>query len=289
MRDHGSRRNIHALHPSDATPSTHSIRKELMDLAAVFVAGAAAHTLVLALGHTEFGGFVLVGVGVSLIAVVCAHRWRQQRRRAGRALEAEDPSTAEIGQPRTAGTHLWRIRVGVEDVPGGLATLTTHLARLGVNIRQVQIHPGVTESIDEFLASGPADVGVGELTAAIVRAGGNDPLIRPADIHEFSDATSRTLNLAAAVMTGGTTATQALTALTGATRVEYHADPPAHLGADDMSGSTLCLTAPHGGVLVIEREEVPFTAVEFARSRAFLAVLQAWRPSSRTDARSSGG
>ncbi|MFC4561782.1 hypothetical protein ACFO4E_07925 [Nocardiopsis mangrovi] len=278
---------------ADGTPAGRPgfIGREFLEIGTLLFAAGAAHLLILALGHSDIGAPVLVGVGAALIIVSSCHRWRRHRTGAtatpdvgdaadpARRIDARDAAGPDVpGDPsaRSAARHgrerLWRMRVGVSDVPGGLAALTAQLARLGVDIRLLHVHPGGAEAIDEFYASVPSDVEPDRLRAALVRAGGRDAVIEPADAHELSDTASRALSLAAGLVAGTATLPRSLAALSGAGGVEHQAVAPPGLTADGLSGERMALASPEGGVLVLSRPGMPFTAVEFARCRALVDV-----------------
>ncbi|RKS06753.1 ACT domain-containing protein [Nocardiopsis sp. Huas11] len=271
--------------------------REAMDLGILLLAAGAAHVVVLSLGHSDGGVRVLITVGVLLLAVSGLHRWHRQRtaharrrrlRRGGAAAAdgrtgagspaGTDRSTGPVGllpAPGHADDRLWSVRVTLADVPGGLAALTSRFAALGVDIRLMQVHPGGPEAIDEFFVNAPARVGEGHLYDAVQGAGVRDAIVRPADVHELSDTTSRTLALVSSLITGATTLERSLTALSAAREVVRLARPPEGMGREDLSGTTMTLPAPDGGVLVVRREgevAVPFTALEFARCRALVHV-----------------
>ncbi|GAA1453168.1 ACT domain-containing protein [Nocardiopsis tropica] len=180
--------------------------------------------------------------------------------------------TAPYAAHDPADDRLWGVRVTVADVPGGLAALTARFAALGVDIRLMQVHPAGTDAVDEFFVSAPVHVGEESLHTAVREAGGRDALVRPADVHELSDTTSRTLALVSALIAGSATLERSLLALTAAHEVEHADSPPDGLGREDLSGASMTLPAPDGGVLTVRRNGVPFTAVEFARCRALVQV-----------------
>ncbi|WP_344975258.1 hypothetical protein [Salinactinospora qingdaonensis] len=253
------------------------LNTELRELAGLFLVAGAAHIFVVALGHQTYGGPLLIGLGIVVICAALGYRWWRHNR------TASELTTTHSGDER-----LWRIRVEVRDVPGGLAPVTARLARLGVDIRFVQIHPGYTDVVDEFLASAPASVTPEELAAAVTRAGGRDPVIQPADIHELSDTTSRTLALVSGLISAPATLPAALRGLSGAREVTTRPAPPNGMGADDIAGSVMCLSAPDGGVLVLNRDGIAFTQVEFARCRA-LADVAAQLSGARNASNANGG
>ncbi|WP_150241883.1 ACT domain-containing protein [Nocardiopsis quinghaiensis] len=256
--------------------------REALELGTLLLAAGAAHLVVLSLGHSDTGVRALIAVGLLLLAVSAAHRWRRHRavsapRRGERDREGT-PTAAPSGPPTVPGpSHipddlLWSVRVTVSDVPGGLAALTTRFAALGVDIRLMQVHPAGTDAIDEFFVSAPAHMGEDALYGAVREAGGRDAAVRRADVHELSDTTSRTLALVSALVNGSTTLERSLLSLSAAQDVAYTAQPPGDMAREDLSGTTMTLPAPDGGVLAVRRRGVPFTAVEFARCRALAHV-----------------
>ncbi|NYJ35114.1 ACT domain-containing protein [Nocardiopsis aegyptia] len=285
--------------------------REAMDLGILLLAAGAAHVVVLSLGHSDGGVRALIAVGALLLAVSGLHRWHRQRaarpsRRRTRQGEPSGPSgsagatgasgPAGAAKPNTsadprpvplhdhADDRLWSVRVTVADVPGGLAALTSRFAALGIDIRLMQVHPGGPEAIDEFFVNAPARVGERDLYNAVQGAGVRDVIVRPADVHELSDTTSRTLALVSALITGATTLERSLVALSAAQDVRHLARPPEGMGREDLSGTTMTLPAPDGGVLVVRRAgevAVPFTALEFARCRALVQVALSLRAEAR--------
>ncbi|WP_433699141.1 ACT domain-containing protein [Nocardiopsis sp. CA-288880] len=286
--DHGNNDHRHGF-----------LGREALDLGALLLAAGASHVVVLSLGHSDGGVRTLIGVGVLLLAVSALHRWHRHRaahapRRRGPRADAAGTGPAAGADPAPTGgaapdggagagaapyaahdpadDRLWGVRVTVADVPGGLAALTARFAALGVDIRLMQVHPAGTDAVDEFFVSAPAHVGEEALHTAVREAGGRDALVRPADVHELSDTTSRTLALVSALIAGSATLERSLLALTAAHEVEHAGSPPAGLGREDLSGASMTLPAPDGGVLTVRRNGVPFTAVEFARCRALVQV-----------------
>ncbi|MDS1269659.1 hypothetical protein RIF23_05065 [Lipingzhangella sp. LS1_29] len=238
------------------------LRRELLELAAIFCAGGAAHFVVLSLGHREYGGVALVAIGAALLGGLLGYRWWRDRR----AGTQRDPQS---------GDALWRIRVGVADVPGGLAALTARLTRIGVDIRVVHVHQGYREAVDEFVVTCPPGICAPDLRTAVAQAGGRDPVVEPADAHHLSDTTTRALGLASALLSTRTSLEDALTSMSGARRAVWQPEPPTYLQRDEMAGTSMCLSAPDGGVLVLEREGLPFTPAEYARCTALVRLATA--------------
>ncbi|QVQ52764.1 hypothetical protein J4H86_02745 [Spiractinospora alimapuensis] len=240
----------------------HLVAADLRELAAVVIAGAAAHTVVLVVGHSAPMALMVVGLAV-LVAVIALRCWRTMA-----------PSTRRRTAANTTTTErLWRIRAAVRDTPGALAALATELSRIGVNIQLVQVHPGETSTTDEFLVTSPEGIDRDDLDAATRRAGvEGDPAIRPADAHELADTTSYALTLVASVADGALTVEEALARLLGVPHVVRATDAPDIPGEEGTCGSDLVLSDPHGGFVHARRHGVGFTPVEFARARALVSA-----------------
>jgi hypothetical protein len=289
-------------HGTDDRTRPGFLGREATDLGVLLLAAGAAHVVVLSLGHSDGGVGALIAVGTLLLAVSGLHKWHRQRTartaprrdRPARSSPPSGPSAPSApADPRLdparapaplhdhADDRLWSVRVTVADVPGGLAALTARFARLGVDIRLMQVHPSGSEAIDEFFVNAPARVGEDDLYAAVQGAGVREAIVRPADVHELSDTTSRTLSLVSALVSGATTLERCLMALSAAQDVQRVARPPEDMAREDLSGTTMTLPAPEGGVLVVRRVGVPFTAVEFARCRALVHVALSLRADAR--------
>lgn len=238
----------------------------------ILLAGGAAHFLVIVLGHREHGGVMLIAAGAAVVIVILGIRWWRHRA-PGRPLQAlqEVPSFPDPGD-RVSGDRLWRVRVAVADAPGGLAALAAALSEQGADIRSIQVHPGSTDAIDEFLITASMRVTNADLTAAVRRAGGRDQVIEPASAHELSDPTSRALTLSSALISADMSLEQALLGMSGAYRCRWRPDPPEGMAADDISGAVMSLAVTGRGSLVLERSGMPFTPFELARCTALVRV-----------------
>ncbi|MEV2278169.1 amino acid-binding protein [Nocardiopsis sp. NPDC049922] len=263
--------------------------REALDLGVLLLAAGAAHVLVLSLGHSDGGVRALITMGAILLAVSALHRWHRHRsavtrrsRAGGRARKGGRRAREAVpDRPEGAVDRLWSVRVTLADLPGGLAALTARFASLGVDIRLVRVHPDEAETTDEFLVSAPAHVVEETLYSAVLGAGVRDAIVRPADVHELSDTTSRTLRLVSALVEGAATLEGALLSLASAQDVERAEEAPDGMGREDTDGTTMTLPAPDGTVLVVRRVGVPFTAVEFARCRALVQVAASLHGRSR--------
>lgn len=258
---------------ADPNGARHPLWTELAELAAVFTAGAAAHTLVLLLGHSSAGALAAVGITI-VLTVVATRCWRHRRRRALHHVSPRADHRAAHGDPDSAGPRqIWRLRVEVGDQPGGLARLAGELARTGVDIRTVQVHPAGEEVTDELLVLSPSHVGPHLLRGAVRKAGGSTRALQSATPHDLTDDTSDTLRLVGRVLDGTSTLPQALARLLRATEVRDEEHAPAHMAGEGNGGATLCLRGADGGHLVARRPDLPFTPLEFARAQSFVDVL----------------
>ncbi|MDT0303815.1 ACT domain-containing protein [Streptomonospora wellingtoniae] len=252
--------------------------QELVDVGGLLLAAGAAHLLVLSLGHSDYGGRMLAAAGAALLAVSTLHRWR--RHRAGGRAPGGRPAAPQGGAAGHGGAalpeaaraereRLWRVRVAVDDVPGGLAALTAQMARHGVDIRLLQVHPAAGEAVDDLYVTAPAGAGAEVLREAAVRAGGRRPVVEPADVRDLADTAARALSLLAGLVGGQASLPEVLASVSGARDVARRPAPPPGLEAEDLRRTEMTLPDPEGGVLLLRRE-IPFTPVEFARCRALV-------------------
>lgn len=284
-------------HPSPNRPP--SISRELVELAALFVAASIADLFTTTVEHNRTGPMLLFGLGMLLIGSAVLHRWWRHRAAAVAsplALNAQpaagqsvDPSTAALStaapsstaSPPTAepATRVWRVRATVRDTPGRLAALTTRLAQHKINIVSVQVNPIPNGAVDDFQLRAPASVSAADIAAAIEAGGGLDVRAEPADQHDLVDLPTHVLMAAAESVTTDSVLPQALRALLGDCSVRWAPRQPADSGTERDSaftervqGAQLRINDPEGGMVIIERPSFPFTPAEFARVRALLEL-----------------
>lgn len=246
--------------------------RELVELAALFLAVALADLFANTLAHRPLGPVVLISLGVSLLLSAALHRRCTHRPARPPALpRAARPAPDASGSSRgaTGGRNLWRVRTAVRDNPGSLAALTASLASHGLNILSVQVHAVADGAVDEFLVEAPSGTACTDVVAATETGGGRDVHIIRADMHDLVDVPTRVLTLAAQATGTGAQLAAALRALLGASTV-YRQD---RIGDDQgepdgVDGTTMRLGDPAGGMLTFERATLPFTPAEFARARA---------------------
>ncbi|WP_079132789.1 GNAT family N-acetyltransferase, partial [Streptomyces nanshensis] len=207
-------------------------------------------------------------------------------------------------------TSLWRMRTTVPDEPGRLAALCGALAREDVDIVSLQTFPlgpapepepdsasaygsgsrdgGRTDTpvrreqaLDEFVLRAPAALEATDLTRTVDGAGGSRTRVERADAHDLEDAPTRALRLAARTARDTAELPLALRQLLG--RCTVRSVPP----VSPFSGvpspldvppegsceeTVLRLPDPAGGVIVVERPQLPFTPAEFARAAALVEL-----------------
>ncbi|MCI2422795.1 GNAT family N-acetyltransferase [Saccharopolyspora sp. K220] len=260
--------------------------RELVELAALFLAAGAANLFVTGLHSQVRGSLVLLCTGAVLLVVAGGRWW--WRRQHPPAAPVAGPVPEVVNVPQT----LWRLRASVTDTPGRLARLAGGLAALGADIRTMQVHPVAGGVVDEVLLHVPTRVSRKELVEAVETAGARDVTATRADVRELDDVPTRTANLAIDLVNGRTDLVRALRALVGQVEVHWQEEPESPLEVGSFTGGAMCLADPGGGVLVLERPDGSFTPAEFARARAMAELAASCRarvrPVSDT-ARTPGG
>ncbi|MEV5885917.1 GNAT family N-acetyltransferase [Streptomyces sp. NPDC052020] len=282
---------------SDVTRARHGRpvrhwRRDLVELAALFTAVAAADTVAQLVGHGPDGPALLVISAIALVATAVFHLWWSRRR--GPAPPADDTGARPPSAERQAGPVdralpgraeetdgvLWRMRTTVRDEPGSLAALCAALADRRVDILSLQTHPLAEGTVDEFLLRAPGTVEAPEITRAVSRAGGTGSWIERADAHDLVDAPTRVLGLATRTALDTAELPLALRQLLGRCTIRSLPAPPAGEGRGPygvpvegvLEDTVMRLRAPEGGTITVERPYLPFTPTEFARARALVEL-----------------
>ncbi|MEV4925843.1 GNAT family N-acetyltransferase [Streptomyces roseoverticillatus] len=265
-------------------------RRDLVELAALFTAVAAADTMADTVVHGPDGPVLLASSAAALLATTAFHTW-WARRNGGRSRTAPPaPATAAPEAPagdspeqpaEDAGTTLWRMRTTVRDEPGSLAALCTALAREGVDILSLQTHPLADGVVDELLLRAPAALAATDLAGAAAAGGGRDTWLERADAHDLVDAPTRVLNLATRTALDAAELPLALRRLLGRCTIRSvparsprgGGAPAEQVPAEGVWEETVMrLRDPSGGSITIERPYLPFTPTEFARARALVEL-----------------
>ncbi|MET8868664.1 ACT domain-containing protein [Nonomuraea sp. NPDC004580] len=275
--------------------------RELVEIAALFVAVGLAHLLATLLGHQEPGPVVLVGLGAALIVGAAVHRrWGYRRwghghrgdgrlghgrlghgrlgdrRPAGRAVRREKAALPEVSG---RGMTLWRIRMRVVERPGRLATVAGAFGRLGCNILALHIAPtgggAITpagcDALDEFVIEAPRDLAPQMLAAALTEAGGHDVVIVPARVTDLTDPGVQALVLAQRVGDDPGRLPEALGELLRASDVEWRRPGDTMVDDDADPNTTMVVSVNPDRALLVRRPGLPFTPTEAARAAALAA------------------
>ncbi|MEV0234387.1 ACT domain-containing protein [Nonomuraea sp. NPDC050786] len=251
-----------------------SWRREVAELAALFLAVGLAHLLATLLGHQEPGPVVLVGLGVALIAGAALHR-RLGRRPVRKA--APLPVEGGAGSPMV----LWRIRMRVVERPGRLATVAGAFGRLGCNILALHIAPtgssAITpagcDALDEFVIEAPPGLALDALAGALSEAGGHDVVIVPAQVKDLTDPGVQALVLAQRVSADPDRLPEAMGELLRVSRVEWRR-PGDTVDEGAELNTTMVISVNPDRALLIRRPELPFTPTEAARAAALTAAAR---------------
>jgi GNAT superfamily N-acetyltransferase len=257
----------------------HSWRHDTVELSAVFLAVALADLIANVVVHGHDGPVLLMVSALALMATAAGHNWWQHRHPdappgpapgdVAASSEADAQTNAASSAIPVAERALWRIRTTVPDAPGSLAGLCRALADLPVNIISMQAHPLAEETVDEFVVQARIGTAPQEITRAVVAAGGTEVWLERADAHDLVDVPTRILNLATRTALDAAELPLALRQLFGRCSIRSQ---PGEIDEDDLDGSTMRLRDPSGGVLVVTRDEPPFTPTEFARARALIEL-----------------
>ncbi|MEU1629325.1 GNAT family N-acetyltransferase [Streptomyces sp. NPDC020096] len=272
-----------AVHPAGTRRGRHHWRREAVELAAVFVAVAAADLAANLMAHGPGGPILLTGSAALLLAVTGFHTWWSRRH--GHSPPGADTGGAAAGQraahgrsaavtPVASESVLWRLRTTVRDTPGSLALLCGAFAAEGVDILTLQTHPLSDGTVDEFLVRAPITLQSQELTRTVTSAGGRDTWLERADAHDLVDTPTRVLTLATRTALDTAELPLALRQLLGRCRIRSLPAGGTELPPVDgvLEEFSLRLRDPNGGTIVIERPYLPFTPTEFARVRALVEL-----------------
>lgn len=255
-----------------------SWRREIIELAVLFLAVGTAGLFTEVLGRRHYGWTLLMALGAALLAAsVLQWWWRAHgpgRLRATtpfaaiRRADGLDPALAEWHGE----LNLWRVRAALRDRPGSLAAVCERLAGVGANIVGLQVHPLGEEGLgvlDEFLLDVPPSVDAAALAAAVAAGGAEVSLIDRAARDDLTDAPARVLTLAARLAAGDAGLPAALHDLFGQCAVTWD---PREVHEPTCAGTTITLADPGGGTLLVRRAALDFTPTEFARARALVGL-----------------
>lgn len=254
-------------------------RRELVELAILFMAVGTAGLFTEILGRRHYGWMLLLLLGASLFAASTLHWWWKAHGPGGlrpgapfaTVVSGARPDLESSGWGPAAELDLWRVRAVLRDRPGSLAAVCAALAHVGVNIVGLQVHPlGDGEGVlDEFLLDVPAGVTAEDLDEVVTGAGGITPFVSRASAEDLTDAPARVLALAARLTAGTAGLPVMLHDLFGECAVGWLPGEPREPG---YQGTEMLLADPDGGTLRVTRDGPGFTPAEFARAQALVAL-----------------
>lgn len=252
-----------------------SWRREVIELAVLFLAIGTAGLFTEVLGRRHYGWSLLIALGAALLgASVLQWWWRVHgpgRLRATTpfvSVRSADGIDAVLDEWRGE-LNLWRVRAALRDRPGSLAAVCERLGAVGANIVGLQVHPLGEGVLDEFLLDVPPSVGAEALAAAVAAGGAEVSLVDRAARDDLTDAPARVLTLAARLAAGDAGLPVALHDLFGQCAVAWD---PREAAEPACVGTLMTLSDPGGGTLLVTREVLDFTPTEFARARALVGL-----------------
>jgi hypothetical protein len=171
---------------------------------------------------------------------------------------------------------LWRARTVLRDEPGSLQKVTQALARTGVNILSIHVHPVPGGVLDEFVLSAPGYLGERALMEALYDGGGTRSHVWPTTALAMADGQTKALSLAARIAAAPDELPLAVAELL---RARILTPAEAALDKHDAGTRLKIPTAWHGPITFVRPGE-PFTPAESARAHrlAELAEILSHRP-----------
>lgn len=260
--------------PKVVNGNQRSWRREIVELAALFLAVGLAHLLATLLGHREPGPVVMVGLGAALIVGAAVHKRLGHRPvRKAPALPVEEGAGAAM--------VLWRIRMRVVERPGRLAAVAGAFGRLGCNILALHIAPtgssAITpagcDALDEFVIEAPPGLALEALAGALTEAGGHDVVIVPAQVKDLTDPGVQALVLAQRVSADPDRLPEAMAELLRVPEVEWRR-PGDTVDEGAELNTTMVISVNPDRALLVRRPELPFTPTEAARAAALTATAR---------------
>ena len=252
-----------------------SWRREIIELAVLFLAVGTAGLFTEMLGRRHYGWSLLIALGAALLAAsVLQWWWRVHgpgRLRATTpfvSVRTADGIDAVLDEWQDD-LNLWRVRAALRDRPGSLAAVCERLGAIGANIVGLQVHPLGEGVLDEFLLDVPPSVDAATLAAAVASGRAEVSLVDRAARDDLTDAPARVLTLAARLAAGDAGLPVALHDLFGQCAVTWD---PREVPEASCSGTLMTLSDPSGGTLLVTREVLAFTPTEFARARALVGL-----------------
>jgi ACT domain len=165
---------------------------------------------------------------------------------------------------------LWRARTVLRDEPGSLQKVTQALARTGVNILSIHVHPVPGGVLDEFVLSAPGYLGERALMEALYDGGGTRLHVWPTTALAMADGQTKALSLAARIADAPEELPLAVAELL---RARILTPPEAALEKHDAGTRLKIPTAWHGPITFVRPGE-PFTPAESARAHRLAELAE---------------
>lgn len=171
---------------------------------------------------------------------------------------------------------LWRARTMLRDQPGSLQRITQSLARAGINILSIHVHPMDGAVMDEFVLSAPGHLGEQELLTALDDGGGRDSHVWPTTALAMADGQTKALSLAARIADNPDELPLAVAELLSAKIVTPEPEGAGVEACAAAGPSTTFLKIPTAwhGPLLFSRPGEPFTPAESARAHRLAELAE---------------
>jgi len=172
-----------------------------------------------------------------------------------------------------ASPALWRVRTVIADETGSLERVTRGLARQGVNILSIHVHPVEGGVLDELVLSAPGELDEDDLLAVVAASGGRQTRVWPTTSVDLTDGQTRALTLAARVAANPGELPQAIADLL---RAEHVVDAPGRPIARARTQETTLLKVPATWhePLQFSRPGEPFTPAESGRAHRLAELAE---------------
>lgn len=159
---------------------------------------------------------------------------------------------------------LWRVRASLPDRPGGLAALAQQCAERGVDIRGLQIFPGVDAVTDELVMETPEGWGEHEVALLVESSGWRHLAAQPCTPAALTDQPTRYVEAARTILARPSGFPEVVAQL-------FDAEPEPREGGLGPTLDSMEMTV--GDVQVQVRRAAPFTEVERARGAALADLV----------------
>ena len=155
---------------------------------------------------------------------------------------------------------LWKVRASSPDRPGGLAALAQRCADAGVDIRGMQVFPGIHEVTDEVVVDAPDTWVEADVAVLVESAGWHHVLSTPCTAEALTDQPTRYVEAARRVLAAPESFPEVVARL-------FDTEPEG--GGGPARGSSADVLEMTVGDLVVQvRRSAPFTDTERARGAA---------------------